>query len=527
MLLVLLACGGADGADPTPLSVGIDLGDADIYDWRSEPCEPFDTGLLEPVLESAEGDVQLSLSSNMQAVGYAERIGLRVVRSGTDTPDADVAGDFAVESDPALEVVEREALMSGSGAVLVRFLTPGRHDLRVRLLDGSGREGRISVLAYRSQLQVWQMQIAEAELDEMLGDPGEDIVKPAQLLIDGKPFAATVRLHGGSSRTFPKPSFHVKLQDGELADHSKVIVLRAEYGDKTMLRNYLGSEVFRYATGLSASRMRMVHLRVNGEFYGVMWHVEHVDPVYLRARGLSAGSLYEADPSAYSPPGGNLTRLPTLTAYQAVYDQKSGPAEHADLIALIEGVIDRPHDEFMARVEDELDVESYLQYLATMAVLQNQDHVRKNYYLYRDTTNPRFARWTILPWDLDLAMGHLWTEEYDVLDETLFTQGTPYAGKKFPEHEFFNRLMDQVWSSPAYDEVFWGYIRQTLQSTFTQKFIGERIDAALCHATADILADPQKRADNSEYAARVEELRDFIDARRAYLTRIDPYAAAP
>lgn len=528
LALTGLACAGDDQVEPAPdagiVSTGIGPIDAGIYDWRSEPCEPFEGGFTEPVLDPAEGPVQLSLSSTMQPVGYDTRVELRVVRVGTDMRDTDLAGNFELLKDDAVEEVSREPLAEGRGAVVVRFTTPGRHVLRVRALDGSGREGTVTVFVYRTQLQVWEVKIDEADLAEMLADRSENIDKPAQLTIGGERFQALVRLHGGSSRAFRKTSFRFQLEDGRLEDGSDDVVVRAEFADKTMLRNYLGAEVFRYATRLPATRMRMVHMRINDAYYGVMWHVERVDSVYLRARGLFPASMYEADPPfEYSIPGGNLTPLPTLAIYQAVYDQKSGEAFHADLIALIEDLLDLPYEQFIEKVEDEMDVDWCLRYLAIMAVLQNQDHVRKNYYLYRDTATTRYSRWMIFPWDLDLAMGHLWTEENDVLDESIFTDASPYVGKRVPEHTFYNQLMTQLWTSPEYDKVFWKHIRAALQSTFTPEFIDDRIDAALCRGTPDILADKKKRAHNSEYMDRVQEVRDFVAARREFLMRTDPY----
>lgn len=513
--------GGHAGSDAGAGAAGAAA--VDIYDWRSGECESFSGGLTEPQLAAAAGKLELIVSSNMQPLGYVERIAVDVRAADSDEIDTALAGDFVFESDAGVEVVDRQLLSEGRGAVSVRFLSAGKHALRVRLTDGSGREGTLEMFAYRSQLEVWEMTIAPGDLAAMLEDPYTSIERPATLAIDGVSYPSTVRLHGGTSRGFPKVSFRFDLDD-KLPDGSNHVILRAEYADKSLLRNYLGAEVFRSASSIPVSRTRMVHFRLNQGYYGVMWHVERIDKDFLRARDMFPGSMYEADPpNQLANPGGNLSPLASLDQYQQVYDQKDGPAGHTDLIALIEQCIALPHDQFMRKVNTELDVDEYLRYMAIMAVLQNQDHIRKNYYLYRDLDSAAYARWTVLPWDVDLSWGHLWSEENDVLEEAIITNGNPYAGQQVEGSSFYNELMTQLWLSSTYDERFWGFVQDTLDRAFKPDFLDARIDEVVCRATPDILADRQKRASNAEYASRIQELRDFLAARRTFLGQQNPY----
>ena len=55
---------------------------------------------------------------------------------------------------------------------------------------------------------------------------------------------------------------------------------------------------------------------------------------------------------------------------------------------------------------DNIDIPALLNYNAVQAILHNNDHVNKNYYIYRDTEGTQ--RWTLLPWDLDLTFGRIW-----------------------------------------------------------------------------------------------------------------------
>ena len=170
-------------------------------------------------------------------------------------------------------------------------------------------------------------------------------------------------------------------------------------------------------------RTRYVNLRVNDRAYGLMVHTERVDKDFLTDRGLSAlGSLYEADPPfEKSVPGANLTKS-VAADYSELYQHHAGDLNYSDLIELIEEVLLLPSVTLDRDLNKVIRVDDFLVYLAAQAMIQNQDFVKKNYYLYRDP-QAQDPRWTVLPWDLDLSWGHLWTPEGDVLDEQIFTAG--------------------------------------------------------------------------------------------------------
>jgi spore coat protein CotH len=150
-----------------------------------------------------------------------------------------------------------------------------------------------------------------------------------------------------------------------------------------------------------------------------------------------------------------------------------------------------------------------------MAVIQNHDHIRKNYYLYRDPTND--GRWRIFPWDLDLTFGHLYTDDGDTREEDIFTDESLFFGERVPEHDVYNQLISRTLGFSAYRAEFSAFVRHIAQHALTDEFVASRIDNVLCRATYDILADTKKRGTNEEYLSRVEEIRAFIRARKAYI----------
>ena len=224
--------------------------------------------------------------------------------------------------------------------------------------------------------------------------------------------------------------------------------------------------------------------------------------------------MYEADPeSECFTPGGNLTPLQSDADYRCVYSLQKGVLDYTDLIALIEEALLLPEEEFELKINDIVCVNDMLVYFAFMAIIQNHDHIKKNYYLYRDP-DLTDDRWTIFPWDLELTLGHLWTESNDVLDETIFTDRPLSFGATTPPT---NALFNRLYAIPVYQQRFDEMVSHLLETVFTESFINERIDNILCRASYDIIADQNKRADNSEYLRRVEELKTFIRKRRSFI----------
>ena len=353
----------------------------------------------------------------------------------------------------------------------------------------------------------------------MFSNAGERITIDGEVDVDGERHATEFRVHGGASRDFPKKSLRLNLQGTELATGESKVILRAEYNDKSMLRTWLGYEVFRNGSFLPTPNSAFVHLRLNDRYYGLMNKVERIDKRFLGVHGLNDdGNLYEADPpSELAVPGGNLTILGSDEEYYRTYQWHAGPGAWADLIRFIEFTLVLPNAAFEQVIADEVQLNEYLRYLAVMAVLQNQEHIRKNYYLYRDPEGP-VTGWMALPWDLDLTFGHLWSEIDDVLDERIISNSDLFVGEFAPERfGYYNQLTDRVLKHPALRERFLLLVAQLLDSSFTEEFVEKRVQYALCLLEPDLLADSAKRASNDEFVARVAEIATFVRERRTYI----------
>ncbi|MCO4768519.1 MAG: CotH kinase family protein [Deltaproteobacteria bacterium] len=494
-------------------------------------CEtPWTRPFAVPDAASPTGDVLADVDV-MQPVGAELRMRIEVLDGGE--LDADFDGAVGIVASPPGLWVELDASASG-GVVEVRYRLdqPGLVSLSLSVDDG--RTGSAQLFGFESQLPLWRLETTAEDWQTLrTSASGTDRVRvPVGLEVDGEAFTGTVRLHGGSSVEFSKKSFRIDLgedDDGEqqvLPSGSDHLILRAEYADKTMLRNWLSFDVARNGTWLPASRIQPVHLRVNGAFYGLMMHTERVDADWLERRGLDRdGQLYEADPPlALSSPGGNLTPQPDLDTYQQVYQHHRGTIEYEDLVGLIEDRLSPEGVEYGLPPGEEIAVSDLLAYTAVMSVVQNQDHLRKNYYLYRDRRSADESRWQAVLWDMDLTWGHLWTAENDVLDEGITWDGPVVVGDNDVIDAFdHNALLHRVLLDDDVRDTLHDYILHLAYDVADPTFVEERLANVLCRITPEVLADRRKRASNDEYLGRVDEITQFLAGRVGSITEeLDP-----
>ena len=235
----------------------------------------------------------------------------------------------------------------------------------------------------------------------------------------GEPIRCEIKVHGGSSRDLPKLSWRVILDEPheDLAWGNRHLILRAEYNDQSMMRNALSLEFFRQQTQTPVSRWRYIWLQVNEEAQGMYLQVERMSDSFLERWGRSPTDVrYEADPSSIDTQTGAsaLVPLPDLQEYWLSYELKNG-LSYAPLIDFIEHTLlpiqrsawGQPESIHLAQV---FHWGEYLRYLSIMMVIQNLDHIRKNYQIARHTGMEGQTKWEVYPWDLDLSWGCLYND---------------------------------------------------------------------------------------------------------------------
>jgi spore coat protein CotH len=292
-----------------------------------------------------------------------------------------------------------------------------------------------------------------------------DLEEPCVLFFDGRLYdRVTVRVRGQSSRSFPKKNWKFFLPQGHnfrapgLTELSvDTFCLQGSYADKSYLREVLAWDTFRNAR-IPANEAFHVNVQKDGEFFGLY--------VYLEAPELTWAERNNLDKNAARYKAFDDMQYRDLAVLPDFYQKKSRLSEgYDDLHDLIRGVngLSGPVAPF---VYDNLDIPAVLNFLAVTTIVQNNDHLEKNYYLYRESEGTR--RWEIHPWDLDLTFGRTFLET--LLNDTIVADLDTVPGKPAyvsPSHpvfgtrdhrrydEQFNHLIDAILGVPEIREMFY------------------------------------------------------------------------
>ncbi len=175
------------------------------------------------------------------------------------------------------------------------------------------------------------------------------------------------------------------------------MVLNNSYADPSFLREYLHYEALR-AIGLDAPLTVFTNLYINGELYGFYVGVEAIDDSYLErnfGEDYENGVLYDTDEKSYlqEVEGSDYD---TLTV-------DLGEDENKAALKNFISVLNAMPDGEKGDIEQVLDVDTALKYIAANAVLGNYDSYNgdkgHNYMLYGDET----GKFSVLPWDFNMS----------------------------------------------------------------------------------------------------------------------------
>lgn len=381
---------------------------------------------------------------------------------------------------------------------------------------------------------IWELAVDEADWEDVLDHPEEDIYIPCALSVGDVVYdeGVELRLRGGSTRSLPKKSLRIRFpEDAEHPGFSRKINLRAEYNDPSFLRTFLGLEAFRRMTPLPTPRVRYLDLYVNGDYYGLMLETERIGGKFLELRGRDRElSMYE---TADVDDEGALTPNDSEVEYREIYEKKTGDdADYSDVIGLIEDVLYEDYLEAQdggvpvaSRTVGAIHVEAYLRYLALMAVLQSQDHVTNNFYFSHQWVDTDQPRWEVYPADMDLTFGCRWDEANDnpLCDEFAYdgwwmNGWIPDDAEVGGEPVWGNLMIDRALRDPLLWPLYVQNVCELLAGDTWNEVLPGLIDAAGETIAASAAADPN---DMSELPAEVEaaqaEVRSFLSLRREYL----------
>ena len=240
--------------------------------------------------------------------------------------------------------------------------------------------------------------------------------------------------------------------------------------DPSMLREAISYQLFR-EVGVSCplTGWASVATEIDGslEQRGLYLVVEQVDKKFLkRAFGEANGLLVK--PSAFTA----FQYLgESWDAYESFYNPKtqSSPEQQQRIIEFARLVHRGDQEEFNSQIEEYLDLDNFLSFLAVNAILSNLDSFlggSQNYYAY---LSPETNKILFIPWDLDHSFGAL-----DII-------GTP---KSRLQHSINqpqigvgkNRLIERVLEIPEIKQAYLTRVGQLLDSVFGQEKWLEQVE---------------------------------------------------
>lgn len=362
-----------------------------------------------------------------------------------------------------------------------------------------------------------------------------DDTEPAVLFYDGKLYdGVQVRVRGQSSRSWPKknwkfvfPHGHNFTAPGLLERDVDTFALQSNFVDKSFVREILAWETVRDAGGpwLQAFSARV---QQNGAFYGLYTYLEAPEADWISRIGLSSeGSRYKAL-------SGDLRQFP-YEGLLAMYEKRSRLDEdYTDLQSLIAGIalpLGPPAIDF---IYQHVDIPSTINYLAFKAIMHDNDHMRKNYFVYRDTVGTQ--RWTLHPWDQDLTFGKNFTGTSVFTDE-IWADNDAIAGAPYyisPSHPLFgdgfhrkvddiyNRLIDRVLAIEPIRTMYFRRLRTLMDELLEPGRYETRIDALVAPIAVEAALDaarPWGQPGQPQTATQAADIIkfDYLPRRRVHL----------
>lgn len=353
-----------------------------------------------------------------------------------------------------------------------------------------------------AKIPEYKLFIRPNDLRELRRDIWIDEPIPAQLTIEGKRLEVDVAYRGSHIRDFPKKSYQVSFYKPKKFRGSNHIHLNAEFKDPSLIRNKLSFDFFA-ELGVLSPLSRHIFLIQNGKAEGVYLEIESVDENFLKRRNLPNGSIfYAVDGDANFSLMSDLDKV-TKKSLELGYERKFGrPEDDYYLKEFIFNINTLSNSEFEKEIQNYVDIEKYLRWMAGIIFTSNYDGFVHNYALYRNGETRLFE---IIPWDYDATWGR------DVNGKIMEPEYVPIDG--------FNTLTARL----LYVDSFRKRYRYLLEEMMNLQFTIENIIPKVLKMTQSIrpfvMEDPYKKQNMEIFDQEVSIITKYIEERRKYLNR--------
>lgn len=368
----------------------------------------------------------------------------------------------------------------------------------------------------------------------------------AELEVDGVRYPkGEITFRGTTSLNYPKKSFKIKFKNKNLYRGSiGRIDLSASYTDKSLIRERLSFDLFN-ATRVVAGNAWHVDFSVlstDGRLLhrGLYTGLDHIDDYFFTNRNRQIGTLYKADGgivngqfigAALEPQPDHVLRIlynkentkkvvasgwaagviQSIFGWERIEIADADTEDYSDLDTFVRAIHSWDATTIARYLDDWLDVDSYLDWLAVNTLIQANDNYHKNYYLHNRVEDDR---WEVMPRDYDLTWGRNWNNWCGGLCDDL-SEGTSIKGTA----PLGNALSQRVFNNATYFERLRARLSELLAGEFTEAKLFPKIDRYYAEITGAAHLDVNKWPTNAQFDQERDRLKDWIRRRRQFLLK--------
>ncbi len=366
----------------------------------------------------------------------------------------------------------------------------------------------VSKYFQKDQIMEVDIQIDEADWDQMLASASEEKFVTATVVINGDAYQSVrIRPKGNSSlrsvasSTSDRYSFKINFNDiikTQTMAGLTQLNLNNGFSDPSYMREFLSYQICE-EMGVAVPAFSYAAVNVNGEYFGLYLAVESILEPYLeRNFGDITGDLYKSTGNTLKYNGSDpadYTGLEVKSTYKN--------ADWDRLIAMLDALNNG------GDIEEYLDIDAALKYIAVNAALVNFDsylgNFGHNYYLYEQN-----GVYTILPWDMNMSFGgfggsssNLYIDEPvqgSVADRPLTARLLANEDYLQTYHSYLEQIADQYLSG-SYLETETDRLRQLIgeyvRTDPTAFYTYEQFEQGISGVTTDNSATDNEVAENA------------------------------
>ncbi len=297
-----------------------------------------------------------------------------------------------------------------------------------------------------------KINIDKTEYADMLKNAQDEKYKSANIIFDGVSVEnvgfrtkGNLTLKSLKESDSDRYSFRIKLDkyvDGQNLDGLDEFVINNMYSDASYMREYLSYELLK-KIGINVPKCVFANIYINNELKGLYLCVEAIDDSYIeRVFNNTTGNLYKGENNS------NLVYKENDN-YESLELKMGNDTEKSGLKNLIK-VLNSIDNDDSKNIEDILDIDTVLKYIAFNYVFSNYDSYQgnngNNYYLYEND-----GIFSIIPWDFNMSFGGFMRGGNGKISMPI-ADNNP---EKYP-------LVSKLLSINSYKEKYYSYVKELL-----------------------------------------------------------------